>query len=79
MGERRQNVRMKKEKKRQEWRGRRQSTDKRGKEGVRETEIDKDRVKEGSGDREATGAKMTWIHKTSIDYSGMRSQRKRSA
>lgn len=37
-------------------------TSERGKEGGRETEIDKDR------EREKDGAKMTWIHSTSIDY-----------
>lgn len=51
----------------------------RGKEGVRETEIDKDKAGERTGDRDATEAKMTWIHRTSIDYLRMKSQKKSSA
>lgn len=39
------------------------------KERVREAEIDRDRV----GDRETTGAEMTWIHRTCIDYLRMKS------
>lgn len=46
---------------------------------MRETQIDKDRAGEKTRDREATGAKMTWIHRTSIDYLRMKSQRKSSA
>lgn len=46
---------------------------------MRETKIDKDRAGERTGDREATGARMTWIHRTSIDYLRMKSQRKSSA
>lgn len=40
----------------------------------RETEIDKDRAGERTGDGEATGVRMTWIHTTSIDYWRMKSR-----
>lgn len=46
------------------------------KEGARETEINKDGVGERAGDREATGAEMTWIHRSSIDYLRMKKLKK---
>lgn len=47
------------------------------KEGMRQTETDKDSAGEKMRDRGATRARMTWIHRTGIDYLRMKNPRKK--